>query len=61
LKLPLFAGVLGAAITMVAMEYFLFGFDNVCDEKGVLVLCDAIAPARAISILLHGLLALGRG
>jgi hypothetical protein len=28
LKLPLLAGVLGAAITMVAMEYFLFGFDN---------------------------------
>jgi hypothetical protein len=24
----LFAGVVGAATTMVAMEYFLFGFDN---------------------------------
>jgi hypothetical protein len=28
LKLPLFVCVLGAAITMVAMEYFLFGLDN---------------------------------
>jgi hypothetical protein len=24
----LFAGIVGAATTMVAMEYFLFGFDN---------------------------------
>ena len=36
LKLPLFAGVLGAATTMVAMEYFLFGFDNSSVFKKIL-------------------------
>ena len=61
LKLPLFAGVLGAAITMVAMEYFLFGFDNSSAvKKAVLVLRDASAAAWTISILFHGLLALRR-
>jgi len=32
----LFAGVVGAAITMVAMEYFFFGFDNTAIWKKIL-------------------------
>jgi hypothetical protein len=39
LKLPLFAGVLGAAVTVVAMEYFLFGFDNSSAMKKVFWFC----------------------
>lgn len=35
MKLLLFVGVLGAATTMVAMEYFLFSFDNSSDMKKV--------------------------
>jgi len=44
LKLPLFAGVLGAAITMVAMEYFLFGFDNSSALKKVFWFCVLLFP-----------------
>jgi hypothetical protein len=39
LKLPLLACVLGAAITAVAMEYFLFGFDNSSAIKKVFWFC----------------------
>jgi hypothetical protein len=34
-KLLLFLGVVGAAITLVAMEYFFFGFDNTAVWKKV--------------------------
>ena len=44
LKLPLFAGVLGAAITMVAMEYFLFGFDNSSAMKKLFWFCVMLLP-----------------
>lgn len=35
LRLLVFAGVLGAATTLVAMEYFLFGFDKTPAGKKV--------------------------
>jgi hypothetical protein len=44
LKLPLFAGVLGAAITLVAMEYFLFGFDNSSALKKAFWFCVMLLP-----------------
>ena len=44
LKVPLFACVLGAAITMVAMEYFLFGFDNSPALKKVFWFCVLLFP-----------------
>jgi hypothetical protein len=44
LRLPLFAGVLGAAITMVAMEYFFFGFDNSSALKKVFWFCMLLIP-----------------
>jgi hypothetical protein len=44
LKLPLFAGVLGAAITMVAMEYFFFGFDNSSALKKIFWFCVLLVP-----------------
>ena len=44
LKLPLFAGVLGAAITMVAMEYFFFGFDNSSALKKISWFCVLLVP-----------------
>jgi hypothetical protein len=44
LRLPLFAGVLGAAITMVAMEYFLFAFDNSSALKKVFWFCVLLFP-----------------
>jgi hypothetical protein len=44
LKLPLFACVLGAAITMVAMEYFLFGFDNSPALSKVFWFCVLLFP-----------------
>lgn len=39
LKLLLLAGILGAAITIVAMEYFLFGFDKSSAGKRALWFC----------------------
>jgi hypothetical protein len=60
LKVPLFACVLGAAITMVAMEYFLFGFDNSPALKKVfLVLRTAVPAPRPTSVLPNCLFALG--
>jgi hypothetical protein len=44
LKLLLLAGVLGAAITIVAMEYFLFGFDKSSAGKKVLWFCVTLLP-----------------
>ncbi len=44
LKLPLFAGVFGAAVTMVAMEYFLFGFDKSSELKKVFWFCVMLFP-----------------
>ena len=44
LKLLLLAGVLGAAITVVAMEYFLFGFDKSPAGKKVLWFCVTLLP-----------------
>ena len=44
LKLFLFLGVLGAATTMVAMEYFLFSFDNSSDMKKVFWFCVMMFP-----------------
>jgi hypothetical protein len=43
-KLLLLAGILGAAITMVAMEYFLFGFDNSSELKKVFWFCVLLFP-----------------
>ena len=40
----LLAGVLGAAITIVAMEYFLFAFDDSSAWKKVLWFCVMIFP-----------------
>ena len=43
-KLLLLAGVLGAATTMVAMEYFLFSFDNSSAMKKVFWFCVMLFP-----------------
>jgi len=43
-KLLLLAGVLGAATTMVAMEYFLFSFDNSSAMKKVFWFCVLLFP-----------------
>lgn len=43
-KLLLLAGILGAAITIVAMEYFLFGFDSSSDLKKVFWFCVLLFP-----------------
>jgi hypothetical protein len=43
-KLFLFSGVLGAATTMVAMEYFLFGFDTSPAWKKALWFCIMLLP-----------------
>ena len=40
----LLAGVLGTATTMVAMEYFLFGFDNSSAWKKALWFCVMLLP-----------------
>jgi hypothetical protein len=40
----LFVGVLGAATTMAAMEYFLFSFDNSSDMKKVFWFCVILFP-----------------
>jgi hypothetical protein len=50
LRLPLFAGVLGAAITTVAMEYFLFGFDNSSAMKKVIWFCVMRLPPLGPSL-----------
>ncbi len=44
IKLLLFAGVLGAGTTMVAMEYFLFGFDDSSALKKVFWFCVMLFP-----------------
>jgi hypothetical protein len=44
LKLLLFVGVLGAATTMVGMEYFLFSFDTSSDMKKVFWFCVMLFP-----------------
>ena len=49
-KLPLFAAILGAAITMVAMEYFLFGFDNSSALKKVFWFCVMLLPPLGPSL-----------
>jgi hypothetical protein len=43
-KLLLFAGVVGAATTMVAMEYFLFGFDRSSALKKAFWFCVMLFP-----------------
>jgi hypothetical protein len=43
-KVLLLAGVLGAATTTVAMEYFLFGFDNSSALKKVFWFCVMLFP-----------------
>jgi hypothetical protein len=40
----LFAGVLGTATTMVAMEYFLFGFDTSSAMKKAFWFCVLLLP-----------------
>jgi uncharacterized membrane protein YuzA (DUF378 family) len=50
LKLPLLAAVLGAAVTMVAMEYFLFGFDNSSALKRVFWFCVMLFPPLGPSL-----------
>jgi hypothetical protein len=44
LKPLLLVGVLGAGICMVAMEYFLFGFDNSSAMKKVFWFCAMAVP-----------------
>ena len=43
-KLLLLAGVLGSATTMVAMEYFLFSFDDSSARKKVFWFCVILFP-----------------
>jgi hypothetical protein len=43
-RLLLLAGVLGAAITMVAMEYFLFGFDSSSTLRKMFWFCVMLFP-----------------
>jgi len=43
-KLLLLMGVVGAATTLVAMEYFLFGFDNTPVWKKVFWFCVLLFP-----------------
>jgi len=45
LRLLVFVCVLGAAITMVGMEYFLFGFDRSSPYKKVFWFCVMLLPA----------------
>ncbi len=44
MKLLILAGVLGTATTMVAMEYFLFGFDSSSATKKVFWFCVMLFP-----------------
>ena len=46
----MFAGVLGAALTMVAMEYFLFGFDNSSAMKKAFWFCVMLLPPLGPSL-----------
>ena len=43
-RLFVLAGVVGAATTMVAMEYFLFGFDNSSAFKKMFWFCIMLFP-----------------
>jgi hypothetical protein len=43
-KLFLFAGVLGAGITLVGMEFFLFRFDNSHPLKQIVWFCVMLVP-----------------
>ena len=43
-KMLLFAGVVGTATTTVAMEYFLFGFDNSSVWKKAFWFCAMLVP-----------------
>ena len=43
-KLLLFLGVAGSAITLVAMQYFLFGFDNSSPLKKLFWFCVMLLP-----------------
>ena len=43
-RLLLLAGVLGTATTMVAMEYFLFGFDRSSASKKAFWFCVMLFP-----------------
>jgi hypothetical protein len=43
-QLLLFVGVVGAATTVVAMEYFLFGFDRSPEWKKVCWFCIMLLP-----------------
>lgn len=47
LKTIILAGVLGCATTMVAMEYFLFGFDDSSAMKKVFWFCVMLLPPWA--------------
>jgi len=49
-KVPLFAGVLGAAITTVGMEYFFFGFDNSSAMKKLFWFCVMLLPPLGPSL-----------
>jgi hypothetical protein len=44
LRALLLSGVVGAALTMVAMEYFLFGFDNSSSLKKAIWFCILLLP-----------------
>ena len=49
-RLLFFAGILGAAVTMVAMEYFLFGFDKSSATKKVFWFCVILLPTLGPSL-----------
>ena len=50
LRMGLFAGVAGAGLTIVAMQYFLFGFDKSSDVKRVLSFLLMIVPVIGAAI-----------
>lgn len=50
LKPILFAGVLGTATTLIAMEYFLFGFDDSSPLKKVFGFCVTMLPIERFGI-----------
>src|ERR1700690_3638945 len=49
-RLLLFVGVVGAATTTVAMEYFLFGFDKSPSWKKVFWFCMMLLPPLGPSL-----------
>jgi hypothetical protein len=56
------AGILGTAITEVAMQYFLFGFDQSSAwKKNILVRRNAVPATGPLSILLPRLFTFGGG